>query len=81
VKGKKKEKEKRCGVRDEKTRGSKNNCMGTTWHSRILQVMLLIICQFHDLVTCQSMYFIGLIGAHGRRKRCKASGAFDYMSI
>jgi hypothetical protein len=26
--GEKKEKEKRCGTRVEKTRGSKNNCMG-----------------------------------------------------
>ncbi len=33
--GEKKGKEKRCGVRDEKTRGSKNKCMGATRHSRI----------------------------------------------
>jgi len=35
VREKKKEKEKRCKAKDEKTRGSKNNCMGATWHSKI----------------------------------------------
>ncbi len=43
------------------------------------QLVPLIICQFHALVTMCHLYSIGLAGEENRK--CRVSRAFDYMSI